>query len=249
MDDMRFLEKIKTGEISIDEGLKFLKEENYKEMSFAKLDFQRKKRRGFGEVIFCEGKEDFALLEIFKAFKERKENVLGTRANLSQYKLLSKVMPEIKFDEVSRTLILECEKIKRIGNIAICTGGTADLNVAEEAHKTCEFLGANVSTYYDVGVSGIHRLLSKIEDIKKANVIIAIAGMEGALATVLAGLVNKPIIAVPTSIGYGANFGGMVALLTMLNSCAEGVSVVNIDNGFGAAYQASQINKLIMEDK
>ena len=135
MDDKRFLEKIKTGEISIDEGLKFLKEENYKEMSFAKLDFQRKKRRGFGEVIFCEGKEDFALLEIFKAFKERKENVLGTRANSSQYKLLSKVMPEIEFDEVSRTLILECEKIKRIGNIAICTGRSEERRVGKECRS------------------------------------------------------------------------------------------------------------------
>lgn len=245
MRDKEFLEKIKSGEISIEEGVKFLDEESYKEMAFAKLDFQRKKRRGFGEVIFCEGKENFALLEIFKAFRDRKENVLGTRASVEQFNIIYKEIPEIKYDNVARTLILEYEQIEKVGNVAICTGGTADLKVAEEARRTCEFLGANVTTFYDVGVSGLHRLLSKIEEIRKANIIIAVAGMEGALATVLAGLVNKPIIAVPTSVGYGANFSGIVALLTMLNSCAEGVSVVNIDNGFGAGYQASQINKLI----
>lgn len=249
MKDKEFLEKIKAGEITIEDGLKFMQEESYKEMAFAKLDFQRKRRRGFGEVIFCEGKENFALLEIFKAFRNRKENVLGTRASVEQFNIIYKEIPEIQYDTVARTLILEYDKIEKLGNIAICTGGTADLKVAEEARKTCEFLGANVSTFYDVGVSGLHRLLSKIEEIRKANIIIAVAGMEGALATVLAGLVNKPIIAVPTSVGYGANFGGIVALLTMLNSCAEGVSVVNIDNGFGAGYQASQINKLIEEGK
>lgn len=249
MDKKDFLENIKNGNISIEEGIKFLEEENCKDLSFAKIDFNRKKRKGFGEVIFCENKEDFALIEIFKAFYKRKENVLGTRANFNQYEKIRKYIPEIIYDDISNTLILECQKINKKGNVAIVTAGTSDIKIAEEARKTCEFLGANVSTFYDVGVAGIHRLLNKIDEISKANVVIAIAGMEGALATVLAGLIGKPIIACPTSIGYGANFHGMVALLTMLNSCAEGVSVVNIDNGFGAGYQASQINKLIVESR
>lgn len=245
MNDKEFLENIKNGKLSIEEGINFLKEYNYKDIDFAKLDFQRKERRGFGEVIFCEGKEDFALIEIYKSFRDRKENVLGTRATKHQYEIVKKEVPEVEYNEVARTLLINYENNKKIGNIAICTGGTADLKVAEEARVTCEFLGAEVHKFYDVGVSGIHRLLSKAKEIKEANVIIAVAGMEGALPTVIAGLVNKPIIAVPTSIGYGASFNGIAALLTMLNSCAEGVSVVNIDNGFGAGYQAAQINKLI----
>lgn len=245
MNDKEFLENIKNGKISIEEGIDFLKDYNYKDMGFAKLDFQRKERRGFGEVIFCQGKEDFALVEIYKSFRDRKESVLGTRATKHQYEIVKKEVPEVEYNEVAGTLLINYEKNNKIGNIAICTGGTADLKVAEEARVTCEFLGAEVHKFYDVGVSGIHRLLSKAKEIKEANVIIAVAGMEGALPTVIAGLVNKPIIAVPTSIGYGASFNGIAALLTMLNSCAEGVSVVNIDNGFGAGYQAAQINKLI----
>lgn len=245
MNDREFLEKIKNEEWSIDKGLEYLKEYNYKDMDFAKLDFQRKSRRGFGEVIFCKNKEDFALAEIFKAFYDREESVLGTKANAGQYEVVKKVVKEIEFDEVANTLTLNLDKIKKSGNVAICTGGTADLKIAKEAEITAGFFGARVSTFYDIGVSGIHRLLGKIDEIKKANVIIAIAGMEGALPTVLAGLVDKPIIAVPTSVGYGASLNGITALLTMINSCAEGISVVNIDNGFGAAYQAAQINRLI----
>lgn len=245
MKDREFLENIKDGKTSIEEGLDYLKDFNYKEMDFAKLDFQRKERRGFGEVIFCQDKEDFALVEIYKAFYERKESVLGTRASRHQYEIVKKEIDEVEFNEVGRTLLLNFEKEEKIGNIAICTGGTADLKIAEEARVTAEFFGANVSKFYDIGVSGLHRMLSKIDEIKSANVIITIAGMEGALPTVLAGLVNKPIIAVPTSVGYGASLGGITALLTMINSCAEGISVVNIDNGFGASYQAAQINRLI----
>ena len=233
MNDKEFLENIKNGKITIEEGIDFLKDYNYKDMGFAKLDFQRKERRGFGEVIFCQGKEDFALVEIYKSFRDRKESVLGTRATKHQYEIVKKEVPEVEYNEVAGTLLINYEKNNKIGNIAICTGGTADLKVAEEARVTCEFLGAEVHKFYDVGVSGIHRLLSKAKEIKEANVIIAVAGMEGALPTVIAGLVNKPIIAVPTSIGYGASFNGIAALLTMLNSCAEGVSVVNIDNGYG----------------
>lgn len=247
MKDREFLENIKSGEMSIEDGINFLKEYNYKEMDFAKIDFQRKERRGFGEVIFCQGKEDFALVEIYKSFRDRHESVLGTRATKHQYEIVKKEVSEAEFNETAGTLMINYDLNEKIGNIAVCTGGTADLKVAEEARITCEFLGARVNKFYDVGVAGIHRLFAKAEEIKKANVIIAIAGMEGALPTVIAGMVNKPVIAVPTSVGYGASFNGLAALLTMLNSCAEGVSVVNIDNGFGAAYQAVQINKLIEE--
>lgn len=247
MNDKEFLENIKNGKMTIDEGLAYLKDFNFKDIDIAKLDFQRKNRRGFPETIFCQGKEDFALVEIFKAFAERRESVIGTRASKDQYELVKKEIPQAKYDSTGRIISLEYESLPQIGNIAICTGGTADLFVAEEAALTAEFFGARVSRFYDVGVSGLHRMLNKIDEIKKANVIIAIAGMEGALATVLAGLVDKPIIAVPTSVGYGASFNGISALLTMLSTCAEGISVVNIDNGYGAAYAACQINKLIEE--
>ena len=247
MDDRKFLEDVKSGKITVEDGLKYLKDYNYKDMDFAKIDFQRKKRRGFGEVVFCQDKEDFALVKIFQSFNERKESVLGTRCSKHQYEAVKKYIDSVVYNPVARTLVLNFEDKKLIGNIAICTGGTADLKVAEEARVTAEFFGARVSTFYDVGVAGIHRLFSKIDEIRSANVIIAIAGMEGALPTVISGLVDKPIIAVPTSVGYGASLNGITALLTMINSCAEGISVVNIDNGFGASYQAVQINKLIEE--
>ena len=247
MKDREFLENIKNGQMSIEDGLDYLKDFNFKDIDIAKLDFQRKNRRGFPETIFCQGKEDFALVEIFKAFDQRKQSVIGTRASYHQYELVSKAIPHASYDKTARIISLKYEEIPQIGNIAICTGGTADLFVAEEAALTAEFFGAKVNRFYDVGVSGLHRMLNKIDQIKQANVIIAIAGMEGALATVMAGLVDKPIIAVPTSVGYGASFNGISALLTMLSTCAEGISVVNIDNGYGAAYAACQINKLIEE--
>lgn len=247
MKDREFLENIKNGQMSIEEGLDYLKDFNFKDIDIAKLDFQRKNRRGFPETIFCQGKEDFALVEIFKAFDKRQQSVIGTRASQRQYELVSKAIPHASYDKTARIISLKYEETPQIGNIAICTGGTADLFVAEEAALTAEFFGAKVNRFYDVGVSGLHRMLNKIDEIKQANVIVAIAGMEGALATVMAGLVDKPIIAVPTSVGYGASFNGISALLTMLSTCAEGISVVNIDNGYGAAYTACQINKLIEE--
>lgn len=247
MDHRKFLTEIKSGKISIDEGLKYLKGLNYKDIDIAKLDFQRKDRRGFGEVIFCERKEIKPLVQIFQAFKDREENVLGTRVTEEQGKILLKEFPEMNYDKIGRTVSLIFEEKEKIGNIAICTGGTADLNVFNEAKNTAEFFGANVTSFIDIGVSGLHRLIKAVPEINKANVIIAIAGMEGALATVMAGLVDKPIIAVPTSVGYGVSENGITALRAMLASCAEGISVVNIDNGFGAAYQAAQINKLVEE--
>ena len=179
MNNKEFLEKIKNNEISIDQGLDYLKDFNYKDLDFAKLDFQRKERRGFGETIFCEGKEDFALAEIYKSFSDRKESVIGTRATPSQYEKVLELVPEAKYDPTARIISLVYEQTPKIGNVAICTGGTADLKVAEEARITAEFFGANVSKFYDVGVSGLHRLTSKIDEISKANVILPLQVWKG----------------------------------------------------------------------
>ncbi len=171
--------------------------------------------------------------------------MLGTRATVEQYEFLKSTFPDIKYNEKGRTLTLISKEIEKTGEVAICTGGTGDIPVAEEAFDTAEFYGSRVKKYYDIGIAGIHRLFHKIDDIKKANVIIAVAGMEGALGGVITGLVDIPVIAVPTSVGYGSSLKGVCALLTMLNSCAEGMTVVNIDNGFGAGYSANMINRLI----
>lgn len=213
-------------------------------MELCNLDFSRKERTGFNETVFCSGKSDAQLLEIFSKLYGANGEVLGTRASAKQAELILKKFPFAKYDEDGRVLILQGEEKKLIGNIAICTAGSSDFMVAREAELTANFFGSAVTKFYDIGVAGINRLLSKIEEIRKANVIIAIAGMEGALASVLGGLVSVPIIAVPTSVGYGANFEGLTALLSMINSCANGISVVNIDNGYGAAYNAVLINRL-----
>ncbi len=221
----------------------------YIELDFAKLDIDRTKRRGYSEAVFCECKTNEQLLEIFKTFKDNNINVLGTRASIEQYNYLKENLPDIKYNEKGRVLTLTLQETEKIGEVAVCTGGTGDIPVAEEAAVTAEFFGSNVKRYYDIGVSGIHRLFDKIDEIKKANVIIAVAGMEGALGSILTGMVNSHVIAVPTSVGYGASFKGLSALLTMLNSCAEGMSVVNIDNGFNAGYSANQINRQIAGKK
>lgn len=221
---------------------------SYDEMGFAKLDTGRKARTGFPEVIFCSGKPDDYLVDIYKRMYDADGEVFGTRASQQQYELVKAVIPEISYDKVSHILKYEKPDKKRSGLVAVCSAGTADLYVAEEAAQTAEYFGANVARIYDVGVSGIHRLLSKTEEINRANVVIAVAGMEGALASVIGGLVSNPIIAVPTSVGYGASFEGLSALLTMINSCANGISVVNIDNGYGAGYIATQINRLAVSE-
>lgn len=224
--------------------------EKYIDLQFAKLDIDRAKRRGCSEAVFCECKTNEELIEIFKTFKENNSNILGTRASLSQYEALKKYFgKEIAYNQKAKTITLIQNNIEKIGEIAICTGGTGDIPVAEEAAVTGEFYGSYVKKYYDIGIAGIHRLLDKIEEIKQANVIIAVAGMEGALCGIIAGMVDIPVIAVPTSIGYGASFNGLSALLTMINSCAEGMTVVNIDNGFNAGYSANQINRLIVKGK
>lgn len=246
MDVEKLLQQVKDGKVSIQEAAQDLKKLPYEDLGYAKVDHHRRLRTGTAEVVFCQGKADGHLCGIFENFYENKRNVLGTRASAGQYEMLHKKFPELQYDPVARIVKIEFEKTKLQGNVAVCTAGTADIPVAEEAAQCAEFFGAGVSRYYDVGVAGIHRLLSKREEICQANCVIAIAGMEGALGSVLAGLVDKPVIAVPTSIGYGANFGGVSALLSMLNSCANGISVVNIDNGYGAAYIAAQINRLAL---
>ena len=247
MDKKPLIKNIKEGKISEEDALKILDDKGYEPIGdVAKIDFARKDRRGFPEAIYCASKDDESLVEIFKAFYGRRESVIGTRASQRQFDIVKNSIPDAQYSSLSQIISLDYSKeADKIGEIAIVSAGTSDLPVSLEAEITAKFLGARVKAYRDVGVAGGHRLLDKTEEIKKANVIIAIAGMEAALATVLAGLVDKPIIAVPTSVGYGANLGGITDLLSMINSCAEGVSVVNIDNGYGAAYQAAQINKLI----
>ena len=223
---------------------------SYEELGdYAKLDMDRVNRSGFPEVIYCSGKPDDYLVEIYKKMFDTYGEVFGTRADAHQYELVKKVIPEILYDEVARILRYEKPGKKHTGLVAVCSAGTADVPVAEEAALTAEYFGCRVERLYDVGVSGIHRLLSKEEILKEANCVIAVAGMEGALASVIGGLVKNPVIAVPTSVGYGASFEGLSALLTMINSCANGITVVNIDNGYGAGYSAAQINRLAETNK
>ena len=237
------LNKLQNNEFTVEQAEKEIKNNQYEDLGYAKIDHNRKERVGAGEVIFCQGKPNEFLKKIYETIYKENGEVLGTRATKEQYELLKKDIPNIKYDNISRILKIVKEKDK-IGNIAICTGGTADIPVAEEAAQTAEVFGSKVERLYDVGVAGIHRILSQREKLEKANCIIVIAGMEGALASVVAGMAKVPVIAVPTSIGYGANFGGLAALLSMINSCSNGVSVVNIDNGYGAGYIANQINHL-----
>ncbi len=244
METIEILNKVKSGEITIEEAERFFKKQPFEELGFAKLDSHREIRSGFPEVIFCSKKPDDFLVNIYQKMFELHGEVFGTRATKHQYEIVKAVIPEITYDEVSQILKYEKPDKKHIGKIAVCTAGTADIPVAEEAAQTAEFFGAKVERFYDVGVSGIHRLLSKVEDIQSANCVVAVAGMEGALASVIGGLVSNPVIAVPTSVGYGASMNGLSALLTMINSCANGVAVVNIDNGYGAGYMATQINRL-----
>ena len=244
MDVRELLEQVKSGSVNIEEAEKQLKNLPYEDLGYAKLDHHRKLRSGFGETVFCQGKLDAYLLEIYKKFYERDGEVLGTRASEKQAELVRTAVPEVVYDPISRILKVEKPGKERRGCVAVCTGGTADIPVAEEAAQTAEYFGCRVDRIFDVGVAGIHRLLAQRERLDKASCIVAVAGMEGALGTVIAGLVECPVVAVPTSVGYGASFHGLSALLTMLNSCANGISVVNIDNGYGAGYLATQINRM-----
>lgn len=245
MDINQLLNAVRDGTTSVEKAAAQLKNLPYEDLGFAKLDHHRSLRSGFPEVIFCQGKTKEQVVTIFEHFIKADAKVLATRASKEQYEAVHAAVPNAVYLEVPRLITYQLDDIAKIGKVAVCTAGTSDIPVAEEAACVAEFFGAEVERFYDVGVAGIHRLLAAVPKIREANVVIAIAGMEGALASVIGGLVDKPVIAVPTSVGYGANFGGVSALLTMLNSCAEGISVVNIDNGFGAGYLAAQINRLI----
>ena len=239
------LEKLKSGEVTVDEVLNQLKNLPYEDLGFARIDNHRSLRRGVPEVIYCEGKTPSQVVEITKHMLKNGSNVMGTRVDLDTFNKVKEIAPDAVYYDTARIFAVQREKVqKNKGTIAVVTAGTSDIPVAEEAAVTAELFGNPVERLYDVGVAGIHRLLMNMKVLQQARVIIVVAGMEGALASVVGGLVDKPVIAVPTSVGYGANFKGLAALLSMLNSCAGGISVVNIDNGFGAAYVAHQINRL-----
>lgn len=236
---------VKSGRVSEQEALKYLKNYPYEDVGCAKIDTQRALRNGAGEVIYGEGKTDDEILRIAEAIGARGQNILITRTNERVFGLVRETLPQAEFNARGRVVSVKFkEPALTQSYIAIVSAGTADGAVVEEAYETARFLGNDARKFSDAGVAGLHRLIANLEQIRGAKVVIAVAGMEGALASVLAGLVSVPVIAVPTSVGYGASFGGLAALLAMLNSCANGVSVVNIDNGFGAAYNASLINHL-----
>ena len=235
---------VKNENIDIDTALERLKFLPYEDIGYAKLDHHRSLRKGFPEVVFCQGKTTEQSVEIIKRLAERNTRVLATRADRTVFDSVKELIPDAKYNELARTITISRDKVDMAGHILVISAGTADLPVAEEAIETASIMGNYVERLYDVGVAGIHRLLGSLDIINSARVLIVVAGMEGALPSVVAGLVNKPVIAVPTSTGYGASFKGLSALLTMLNSCVPGIAVVNIDNGFGAGYLASIINRM-----
>ena len=239
------LNSVSNGSLSVEDALEKLKTLPYKDLGHTKVDNHRELRTGYPEIIFCEGKTVEQVQNIMEYMATRKVNILGTRASREKYEAVKKSLPAAKYNDLAKTITIELVKKKVTKTyIAVLTAGTSDIPVAEEAAITAEIFGNRVERFFDVGVAGIHRLYDNLEKIRKARVIVVIAGMEGALPSIVGGLVDKPIIAVPTSVGYGANFKGLSALLGMLTSCSAGVTVVNIDNGFGAGYMASMINKL-----
>ncbi len=237
------LTEYKKGNISDETILKELKDLPYEDLGFAKVDHHRALRKGFPEVVYCPGKTLEQIKGIFEALTNRNENILLTRASEEIYTELKKLDDAVQFNSQARIVYVEKEKRKQVGDMLVICGGTSDIPVAEEAALTAELMGTKVTRIFDVGVAGIHRLLNYKDKLFSANVIVAVAGMEGALPSVAAGLAACPVIAVPTSIGYGANFNGLSALLTMLNSCAPNVAVVNINNGFGGGLMGALINK------
>lgn len=242
------LQSVKNGTVSVEDALLKIKKEPFDDLGFAKVDLHRQARQGTAEVIYGAGKTAQQIVEIVKAMqKNNQKNILITRISKSTADEVSKAASLIYFEEARTAVAGEMKKPNGIGRIAVISAGTSDMPVAEEAAVTAEFLGNEVIRIYDAGVSGLHRLLAHLDEIMSASVIIAVAGMEGALASVVGGLADCPVIAVPTSVGYGASFDGLSALLSMLNSCSAGVSVVNIDNGFGAGYMASMINHMEVE--
>ncbi len=241
----KLLKDVKSGTLEVEEALEKLKGFPYHDLGFAKIDTQRNLRKGFPEVILCEGKDIQQIVQIAKKMHENNQKIMATRANFKVYQAIKKVIPQATYYRKAR-IVAVGEKSEKDDThiILVVTGGTADISVAEEAKVTAELMGNGVECLYDVGVAGLHRLMDNQQELFAANVLIVVAGMEGALPSVVGGLVEKPVIAVPTSVGYGANFQGLSALLAMLNSCANGIGVVNIDNGFGAGYLASLINQM-----
>jgi NCAIR mutase (PurE)-related protein len=241
----KLLNEVKTGKTSVEQALSVLKDFPYTDLGFARIDNHRELRTGYPEIIYCAGKTIEQVREIFTVMAGKENNVIGTRANNEMYEAVKNSQPDAVYYPMARIMSLQKKKPEAPESfIAVITAGTSDMPVAEEAAITAELLGNKVLRIYDAGVAGIHRLVDKLPEIRKCRVVIVIAGMEGALASVVGGLVDKPVIAVPTSVGYGANFGGISALLAMLTSCSTGVTVVNIDNGFGAGFSASMINKM-----
>jgi len=245
-DDLKkLLEDVKDDKVSIDDALFELKKLPFEDLGFAKIDNHRALRVGYPEVIYCEGKSIDHIKKIVEKMDQGDSNILATRASCEVYAAIKEVCEDAVYYELPRIVLIKKRELKKTnGKILVVSAGTADIPISEEAVITAEVLGNTVDRLYDVGVAGIHRLLANVDKLYEARVIITVAGMEGALASVVGGLVDKPVIAVPTSIGYGANFKGLSALLTMLNSCASGIGVMNIDNGFGAGYLASMINKI-----
>lgn len=241
-----FLKKVKSGKTTLDEAMAELKSLPFEDLGFTRIDHHRSLRKGFPEVIWGEGKASGQILSIMKQLKGKGQSILITRLEEKKAKAIQRVFPKSQYYPRSKVLTYLTHPVKSEGKgtILVITAGTTDIPVAEEATITAQFMGNRVETLYDVGVAGIHRLLSERERLEAARVLIVVAGMEGALPSVVGGLVNRPVIAVPTSVGYGTSFGGITALLGMLNSCASGVAVVNIDNGFGAGYIASLINRM-----
>lgn len=239
------LREIKDGSKSVEEALDILHDFPFTDLGYAKIDNHREIRTGYPEIVYCAGKTTEQVIGIFRLMAGKKNNVVGTRACREMYDAVKDIFPEAVWYPDARIISIPCREIKRPDTaIAVITAGTSDIPVAEEAAVTAELLGNNVLRIYDAGVAGIHRLVDKLPEIRKCRVVIVIAGMEGALASVVGGLVSSPVIAVPTSVGYGASFGGISALLAMLTSCSSGVTVVNIDNGFGAGFSASMINQM-----
>ncbi|MFA4991566.1 MAG: nickel pincer cofactor biosynthesis protein LarB [Candidatus Omnitrophota bacterium] len=237
------LNRVYSKKVSAGKAYESLKHLPYQDLDFARLDHHRVFRKALGEVVYCAGKKPEQVRKIAAALIKQKAPVMFTRADRRLYEFLARDFPGLKYNEAARIIYLNKGRLKSGKVVLILTAGTSDIPVAEEARQTLEIMGNKVKTIYDVGVAGIHRLLDKLPEITRANVIIVVAGMEGALASVIGGLTDKPIIAVPTSVGYGSSFKGIAPLLTMMNSCSPGVAVVNIDNGFGAGYFASVINK------
>jgi len=243
------LEKVKNEEISVKEALERLKALPFESLEFARVDHHRQIRRGFPEVVFCQGKSVAQVKLIVQKLYEKNALVLATRAEREAYRAVKEVIPEAVYHERARVIVAGSPRpvLNREKFILVISAGTGDIPVAEEAKVTAEVMGNRVEILYDAGIAGVHRLFEEKELVSKANVLIVVAGMEGALPGLVGGLVERPVIAVPTSIGYGANFAGLSALLTMLNSCSPGIAVVNIDNGFGAGYLASLINNMNLE--